>query len=49
MRKAETHPNMWGVAPYDPISMSHHIVMDAVNIFIRIAQILAMGGGGRRK
>lgn len=49
VRKAETHPNMWGVAPYDPINASHHIVMDAVNIFIRIAQILAMGGGGRRK
>lgn len=49
VRKAETHPNMWGVVPYDPINMSHHIVMDAVNIFVRIAQILAMGGGGRRK
>ncbi|KAK3857962.1 hypothetical protein Pcinc_035819 [Petrolisthes cinctipes] len=49
VRKAETHPNMWGIAPYDPINMSHHIVMDAVNIFIRIAQILALGGGGRRK
>lgn len=48
VRKAETHPNMWGVAPYDPINMSHHIVMDAVNIFIRIAQILAMGGGRKK-
>lgn len=48
VRKAETHPNMWGVAPYDPINMSHHIVMDAVNIFVRMAQILAMGGGRRK-
>lgn len=48
VRKAETHPNMYGVAPYDPINASHHIVMDVVNIFIRMAQILAMGGGRRK-
>ncbi|KAK7072289.1 hypothetical protein SK128_028033 [Halocaridina rubra] len=48
IRKAETHPHMWGGVPYDPINASHHIVMDAVNIFIRIAQILAMGGGRRK-
>lgn len=48
VHKAETHPNMWGVVPYDPINMSHHIVLDAVNIFIRVAQILAMGGGRRK-
>ncbi|KAK8738618.1 hypothetical protein OTU49_003972 [Cherax quadricarinatus] len=48
VRKAESHPDMWGVVPYDPINMSHHIVMDALNIFIRIAQILAMGGGRKK-
>jgi len=47
--KAENHPSQWGVRPYDPVNASHHIVMDALNIFIRIAQILAMGGGSRRK
>ncbi|XP_042214967.1 growth hormone-inducible transmembrane protein-like isoform X2 [Homarus americanus] len=48
VRKAESHPNMYGVMPYDPINMSHHIVMDALNIFIRIAQILGMVGGRRK-
>jgi len=49
IHKAENTPNHWGVQPYDPINASHHIVMDALNIFIRIAQILGMAGGGRRK
>jgi len=49
IHKAENHPNHWSVHQYDPINASHHIVMDALNIFIRIAQILAMGGGSRRK
>ncbi|XP_045611430.2 growth hormone-inducible transmembrane protein [Procambarus clarkii] len=48
VHKAETHPQMWGAMPYDPINMSHHIVMDALNIFIRVAQILAMGGGRKK-
>ncbi|XP_042874619.1 growth hormone-inducible transmembrane protein-like [Penaeus japonicus] len=48
IRKAETHPNMWGVMPYDPINMSHHIVLDVVNIFVRMVQILALGGGRRK-
>ncbi|MCL4118768.1 UNVERIFIED_CONTAM: hypothetical protein GTU68_066687 [Idotea baltica] len=49
VHKAESHPNMYGVRPYDPINASHHIVMDTVNIFVRIVQILALGGAGRRK
>jgi len=49
IRKAESHPvAYYGVRPYDPINASHHIVMDALNIFIRIAQILAMGGSRRK-
>ncbi|KAF2361472.1 Bax inhibitor 1-related [Trinorchestia longiramus] len=56
IRKAETHPVShpyavqagWSVAPFDPINASHHVVMDALNIFIRIAQILAMGGNRRK-
>merc|ERR1712002_444980 len=49
IRKAETHPTYWGAVPYDPINASHRVVMDTVNIFVRMAQILAMGGGSRRK
>ncbi|RXG58901.1 Growth hormone-inducible transmembrane protein [Armadillidium vulgare] len=49
IHKAESHPHMYGVRPFDPINASHHIVMDTVNIFVRIVQILALGGGGRRK
>ena len=48
--KAEHHPNYgFGVQKYDPVNNSISIFMDAVNIFVRIAQILAMGGGSRRK
>jgi len=51
IRKAETHPapNYYGVqmAPYDPVNASMSIYMDTINIFIRIAQLLA--GGNRRK
>jgi len=49
IHKAENHPNHYGVRPYDPINASHHIVMDALHIFIRIAQILGMGGMSRKK
>lgn len=52
IKRAESHPsgmswtgNGWTSAhPFDPINASHHIVMDVLNIFIRIVQILAMGG-----
>merc|ERR1719245_2306844 len=36
-----------GVILYDPVNNSISIYADTVNIFIRIAQILAMGGGMR--
>jgi len=32
-----------------PINASHHIMLDVINIFVRILQVLAMGGMGRRK
>jgi len=44
--KAERH-NGWGVQKYDPINSSMGIYTDTLNIFIRIAQVLAMQG--RRK
>jgi len=58
MQKAERHPapsRYWdgyqwsSTAPYDPINASHRILMDALNIFVRIVQILAMGGGSKRR
>jgi len=33
---------------YDPINASSHLVMDIVHIFIRMAQVLMMGGGRRK-
>ncbi len=49
IHNAENHP-MWGAQrKYDPINQSIGIYLDTINIFIRIAQILAMSGGGRRK
>ena len=52
LHRAENHPHpsYGGVALYDPVNNSISIYADTVNIFIRIAQILAMGGGmGRKK
>lgn len=49
VRAAETHPTMYTERPYDPINKSLSIYMDTINIFIRIATILAGGGGNRRK
>jgi len=46
--KAERHPVGYGAAPFDPVNASIGIYMDTINIFIRIAQLLA-GGGNRRK
>ncbi len=49
IHNAEAHPQYSNVK-YDPINNSIGIYLDTVNIFIRIAQILAMSGaGGRRK
>lgn len=42
------NPELSGVKPYDPINASISIYLDTLNIFIRIATILA-GGGQRRK
>lgn len=47
VKRAETHP-LYALRPYDPINESISIYLDTLNIFIRIATILA-GGGGRRK
>ncbi|CAG9863026.1 unnamed protein product [Phyllotreta striolata] len=42
-------PGIHGVRPYDPINASIGIYLDTINIFIRIATILAGGGQNRRK
>lgn len=47
VHRAEHHP-YYGMQKYDPINNSMGIYMDTINIFIRIAQILAMGGGRRK-
>lgn len=47
VKMAEMHP-VYSEKPFDPVNASMSIYMDAVNIFIRIAMILA-GGGNRRK
>ncbi|XP_041362834.1 growth hormone-inducible transmembrane protein-like [Gigantopelta aegis] len=47
VRHAETYPT-YAVQPFDPINACIGIYLDVFNIFIRIAMILA-GGGGRRK
>ncbi|CAG9814082.1 unnamed protein product [Phaedon cochleariae] len=44
-----TSPGLYGVKPYDPINASIGIYLDTINIFIRIATILAGGGQNRRK
>ncbi|KAF6018560.1 hypothetical protein EB796_023140 [Bugula neritina] len=48
MKKAELTP-YYSNPPFDPINSCMSIYMDAINIFIRIAMILANGGGGRKK
>ncbi|XP_043199714.1 growth hormone-inducible transmembrane protein-like isoform X2 [Amphibalanus amphitrite] len=47
IKKAEHYP-MIAQKPFDPINASVSIYLDTINIFMRIAMILA-GGGGRRK
>ncbi|XP_013789662.1 growth hormone-inducible transmembrane protein-like [Limulus polyphemus] len=47
IHSAETYP-LYAMKPYDPINASISIYLDTLNIFIRIATILA-GGGSRRK
>ncbi|XP_054727466.1 growth hormone-inducible transmembrane protein [Anastrepha obliqua] len=48
VRYAEHHPQIFA-KPYDPINACLSIYMDTLNIFIRIATILAGGGGNRRR
>lgn len=48
IKKAELHP-AYSMAPYDPINNSLHIYMDIMNIFIRMLQIMGMGGGQKRR
>jgi len=47
IHRAENH-SRYGMQKYDPVNNSIGIYMDTVNIFVRIAMILA-GGGGKRK
>ncbi|EEC04065.1 growth hormone inducible transmembrane protein, putative [Ixodes scapularis] len=47
VKMAEVYPP-YALKPYDPINASISIYLDTLNIFIRIAMILA-GGGSRRK
>ncbi|XP_071042252.1 growth hormone-inducible transmembrane protein isoform X2 [Parasteatoda tepidariorum] len=47
VRMAESYP-LYAYKPYDPINASISIYLDTLNIFIRIAMLLA-GGGSRRK
>ncbi|XP_066180271.1 growth hormone-inducible transmembrane protein [Sylvia atricapilla] len=48
VKRAETLP-VYGVAKYDPINACLGIYTDTLNIFIRVATMLAGGGGGRKK
>jgi len=47
IKSAETYP-VYAERPFDPVNSSISIYMDTINIFIRIAMMLA-GGNGRRK
>merc|ERR1712106_322384 len=46
IHKAERHPVGYGAPQFDPINASMSIYMDTINIFVRIATLLA---GGRKK
>ncbi|XP_056350400.1 growth hormone-inducible transmembrane protein [Oenanthe melanoleuca] len=48
VKRAETLP-VYGVVKYDPINACMGIYTDTLNIFIRVASMLAGGGGGRKK
>ncbi|GFT22009.1 growth hormone-inducible transmembrane protein [Nephila pilipes] len=47
VHSAENYP-VYAYKPYDPVNASISIYLDTLNIFIRIAMLLA-GGGSRRK
>merc|ERR1719436_872088 len=48
IHKAENHPSHYGAPPFDPVNASIGIYMDTINIFIRIAMMLASGGNRRK-
>ena len=50
IKKAETHPLSYNsqYRQFDPINASMGMYMDVVNIFMRIAIMMAGGGGKRR-
>ncbi|KAH0623445.1 hypothetical protein JD844_006203 [Phrynosoma platyrhinos] len=48
VKRAETQP-LYGVQKYDPINSCMGIYVDTLNIFIRVATMLAGGGGVRKK
>ncbi|XP_055547528.1 growth hormone-inducible transmembrane protein-like [Wyeomyia smithii] len=48
VKRAELYPT-YAPRPFDPVNSAMSIYMDTMNIFIRIATILAGGGGNRRK
>lgn len=48
VKRAELYP-LYAPQPFDPVNSAMSIYMDTMNIFIRIATILAGGGGNRRK
>lgn len=48
IKRAETYP-VYGVQKYDPINACLGIYTDTLNIFIRVAIMLANSGGSRKK
>ncbi|KRT78405.1 hypothetical protein AMK59_8609 [Oryctes borbonicus] len=52
IKQAESHPpnpTLYGIRNYDPINAAIAIYLDTLNIFIRIATILAGGGSQKRR
>lgn len=47
IRAAEVYP-LYAPHPFDPVNASISIYLDTINIFIRIAVILASGGGKKK-
>ena len=47
--KRHPSPSDPGAPPFDPINASIGIYLDTMNIFIRIADLLAGGGANKRK
>ncbi|KAL1124374.1 hypothetical protein AAG570_001003 [Ranatra chinensis] len=48
VRAAEVYPE-YSLQPFDPVNASISIYLDTINIFIRIATILANGGGNKKR